>query len=151
MTKLVYFKDEEPPEILGRIPTSDEYANITETELLDAIRHSSWATCVLDTDRDFRFTKEVRNMLRAMTAAELKDLIEKHNGLLVHALDDDLEGQMHAVGPWERYEFPIFSKGPRKGYPNFNKDPEEFFDRWYEIEFKDECIVVEKELEEETP
>jgi hypothetical protein len=139
MTHLVYDEISEEicgtltnDDILGRTLTDDEYANITADELRDAIHHSDWALFneVFETGRDWRFTPECYKKLNAMTADELKDLIQKGNGLLIRGLE-----------PTFRTVFPPITRGPRKGYPNFRKEPEEFWDRWYSIEHKDNCVV----------
>jgi hypothetical protein len=41
--------------------------------------------------------------------------------------------------------FPVFQKGPRKGEPNFKKEPEVFYDLWYDVFFEDECFFGEEE------
>src|ERR1700738_3885459 len=122
---------DEYEECLGRTLTKDEYDNITADELRDAIHHSPWGICVFDTDNDIRFTKEVVDDLRRMSATELKEVIQKEKGMIIRYSDDD--------EPGERIVFPVFQKGPRKGYSNFKKEPEVFFDRWYTIEFVNEC------------
>jgi len=126
-TKAVWDKDTN--ELLGY--TVDEY--VAADELIDAINHSGWGWCTLNTDRDGRFTKEVVDQLNAMSAEQIQAFIQENNGILIRYTDDD--------GPEHRNVFPVFEKGHRKGYSNFNKEPEVFFDRWYSVADKDECIL----------
>jgi hypothetical protein len=121
-------------ELVGRALTQEEYDNITAQEIRDAINNTSWGWCVIDIDNDGRFTKEAYDALHAMTVEQLKALIEEHKSVLIRCEQ-----------PTFRNVFPVFSKGPRKGYPNFKKEPEVFEDRWYTIEFKEDIVTKEVE------
>lgn len=85
--------------------------------------------------KDYRVPERVYEEL---TAQEVKDLLKDY--VIIHS-DEALR----------RTEPPRFSKGPNKGLYNFfNKDEEaweEFQDRWYTIEAKDEVIAGEAEIE----
>jgi hypothetical protein len=117
-TKLVY---DEYGELLGRTLDDEEYTSVTAEELITAIGHSSWGLGVIDTDNDGRFTMKAEDNLNKMSAEQLREFIQENGGLII-ILDV----------PEERNVFPVFSKGPRKGYPNYKKEPETFYDRWYE-------------------
>jgi hypothetical protein len=127
MTKLVYDKW---GGLDGRILTDEEYNNLTVEELLAAIDHSTWSLGVIDTDNDIRFTTGAQDKLNKMSAKQLKEFIRENGGLIIR-LDE----------PAERNIFPVCSKGPRKGYPNYKEKPEVFLDRWYDIEVKDDCVL----------
>jgi hypothetical protein len=128
MTNLVFC--DITKEIIGRTLTDDEYTNITSEELIIAIRHSDWGLGIIDTDSDCRFTKEAIDKLTEKSAEQLKEFIRENDGMLIRSDE-----------PMERNVFPLFQKGPRKGYPNFKKEPEIFVDRWYSIEHEDECVL----------
>ena len=136
MTNLVYTEDDYPAEqeLIGRTLTDEEYECLTVEELITAIRHSSWAWWVFAGTKGLepngRFTIETQKWLNEQSARELKEFIREKDGLIIR-LDE----------PEERNEFPVFSKGPRKGFPNYKKEPETCFDRWHDIHFKDECIL----------
>ena len=118
--------------MLGRELSDEEWESITANEIRDAINHSGWGWCNLDLDLDGRLTRETRAQLNAMSVEELKALIDKGKGVLVRLPE-----------PMFRNVFPIFTKGARKGEPNFEKEPEVFWDRWHNIiDLDDEYIVV---------
>jgi hypothetical protein len=109
--------DKTAQELIGRALTEEEYNNITQQELLDAISHSSLGWCVVDTVAG-GFSPYAHNTLMNKTTTELKQFIDENGGMLIRSEE-----------PMFRNEFPLITKGSRKGHPNFNKEPEEFGDR----------------------
>jgi hypothetical protein len=138
ITTTLYYDDDD---FWGRALTKDEYDNITADELRDAINHSI-CRCEIGIDdgdgRDLRPTPEADRVFNAMSAEQLKEALQKHNAVL-----------MRAHEPLDRYVFPVFTKGPRKGETNYKKYPEIFWDRWYRVDFLSaeygvvarECVV----------
>jgi hypothetical protein len=119
-------------DLLGRALTQEEYGNITAEELRDAICHSPYLCCIdIEEGPGMRPTLKGWQELIALSAEQLKERLRKHEALLIRSHE-----------PLFRNEFPLITKGPRKGYPNFKRYPEEFEDRLYLIEFLDAGTVA---------
>jgi hypothetical protein len=108
--------------LLSRALTREEYESITADELRNAFFNCPYlGHPPLNHWREFI----------ADSADQLKDRIRKSDALLIRSQKRLL-----------RKEFPLITKGPRRGYPNFKKCPEEFEDRLYLIEFLDAGTVA---------
>jgi hypothetical protein len=126
-TKLVY---DEWGGLSGRTLTDEEYDDLTVEELLNTLYQSSWSDGVIDSDDDIRFTKEARDELEKKSAEQLREFIRENGGLII---------RLNTPSP--RYVYPVFSKGPRKGLPDYKKEADIFLDQWYDIEVKDDCVL----------
>jgi len=120
-------------DFIGRALTKDEYDNIMAHEILDGVNHS---ICldelgIGECDKDWRPSPEALRIAESMTAEQLKKTLQQHNAVLVRCRELS-----------ERYVFPVFTKGPRKGQTNWKKEPEVYMDRWYRVEFLGEHGAV---------
>jgi hypothetical protein len=133
MKATLYYDEFEPGELIGRALTQGEYDDLTLFDLQAAIGHSSAGLCLFDTDSDMRFTPEFYNF----SIDELKEKLKEQGAIVIRSHE------------WEwRNEFPLFARGPRKGLPNFKKEPDVYFDRLYLVDYKEELIAVEAEIEQ---
>jgi hypothetical protein len=110
-------------ELIGRDLSKEEYDNISLFDLQQAIAHCSAGICIFDTDHDCRFTPEFWQL----SLDELKRQLEE-NGAIVLRMPE----------PSFRNEFPLVTRGPRKGLRNYKKEPKVYEDRWYTVEFREE-------------
>jgi hypothetical protein len=122
-----------PFDLYGRALTQEEYDNITLDEIRDAICHASAGICIFDIDNDIRFTPE----FYGFSIDELKQKLNEAGVVLFRYEEPSL-----------RNEFPLISRGPRKGMPNFKKEPHVYEDLIYGLEFKDEVVAIEGYIEE---
>jgi hypothetical protein len=107
--------------LLGRALTQEEYENITADELRSALCHCPYLG---------RPPLHHWRWIIAGSADQLKDRLRTSSGLLIR-----LQERLF------REEFPLITKGPRKGYPNFKKAPERFQDRLYHIAYLEDGTV----------
>jgi hypothetical protein len=119
-------------DLLGRPLSTEEYDNISLWDLQTAICHSGAGWCPFDIDNDWRFTREFYDL----SVDELKQRLKEHEAIILHTAE-----------PGFRNEFPLITHGPRKGMPNFKKEPVEHADRMYDVHFEDGIIAVEREIE----
>ena len=120
-------------DFVGRALTKDEYDNITADEIRDAVNHSIYLDelGIGECDKDLRPSPEAERIAKAMSAEQWKETLQQHNAVLVRCRELS-----------ERYVFPVFTKGPRKGQTNWKKEPEVYMDRWYRVEFLGEHGAV---------
>src|SRR6516162_3625121 len=119
-------------ELLGRPLSKEEYDNISLWELQTAIGHSAAGLSLFDTDNDSRFTPEFWEL----SLDELKQTLKEQKAIILHNPEPEF-----------RNEFPEITLGPRKGQSNFKKEPVEYEDRMYHVQYEDGIMGVEREIE----
>jgi hypothetical protein len=82
-----------------------------------------WSEFDIEEGPGRRVTFEGWQEFNALTAEQLKERLRKNDALIIRSRE-----------PLFRNEFPPITKGPRKGYPNFTKDPAVYEDRLYRID-----------------
>jgi hypothetical protein len=115
-------------ELIGRGLSKEEYDSLSLVDLQTAIANSMAGTCIFDVDNDLRFTPEFWKL----SLDELKQQLEENRAIV-----------LCMPGPEWRNVFPVFKRGPRKGLPNYKKEPTTYEDRWYCVEFRDDLEARE--------
>ena len=119
-------------EEMGRGLTKEEYDSLSLFDLQTAISHSTAGLAIFDTDNDWRFTPEFWKL----SLDDLKRQLEEYGAIVLRMSE-----------PSFRNVFPVITRGPRKGLPNYKKEPEVYEDRWYCVEFREELHACNKGIE----
>ena len=137
ITTTLYYDDDEPPSLLGRAVTKGEYDTISKNELRDAIRNCYDLVClgIGDIYIDLGTTPAADREFNAMSVETVKEVLRQHNVLL-----------LRSPQPLCRFDWPVFTKGPRKGERNWKRTPQEVCDRWYTLEEEDDVVAVEAKV-----
>src|SRR5262245_35924122 len=99
-------------DLLGRALTQEEYENITAEELRDAICHSAFLWQIdIEERHDWHPTLAGWQEFISLSAEQPKERLRRKKSLLIRSDE-----------PLFRIEFPLITRGPRKGHPTQFED-----------------------------
>jgi hypothetical protein len=139
--KVTLFYWDGDDEVLGRALTPEEYENISLNDLQVAILNSIFL-CEIDCGEDKETFK--RNDDRAIRA-----FYELSTDQLNQRLKDNEFIILRCNEPLWRNVFPPITRGPRKGMPNYKKQPDIYMDRIYRVAYETNLMKREGHIEED--